>query len=354
MMGITRIEWTATVHQDGHISPGYSFNPWLGCQRVAVGCEKCYAEAFAKRTGMTKWGPNGTRVKTSESYWRKPLKWNRDAEAAEVRRRVFSASLADVFEDWTGDIHDHRGQRLWTPRHGSGFIAETPQGDFAGCRPATLDDVRADLFKLIDATPNLDWLLLTKRPENIRSMWPHFVRCRKCGVDSSHRLMKYCGDGSDKDNEHRWESAPRPNVWLGTSIANQDDADRNIPLLLACRDLAPVLFVSAEPLIGPVDLCHVQHDGTVEIDALNGTHGVHRPHGGKSASLDWCIVGCESGHKRRPMQTEWAESLARQCADAEVAFFMKQLEVNGKVTGDMELFPEQLRVREFATVEESQ
>lgn len=326
----SKIEWTYAT-----------FNPWVGCTKVAEGCTHCYAAAFAKRTGKAKWGPGGTRVKTSESYWQQPLKWNREAQKAGERRRVFSASLADVFEDWTGDIHDHRGQRLWTPRCGSGFIAETPQGDFAGCRPATLDDVRADLFKLIDATPHLDWQLLTKRPENIRRMWPA-VR--------EHYMPAYVSNGEIVGPDCESELY-RPNCWIGTSIANQEDADRNIPLLLACRDLAPVLFVSAEPLIGPVDLCHIQHDGTVEIDALNGTHGVHRPHGGKSAKIDWCICGCESGHKRRPMQTEWAESLARQCADSGVAFFMKQLEVNGKVTGDIDSFHEQLRIRELPNVE---
>lgn len=255
-----------------------TFNPWIGCSKVAQGCTNCYAEAFSKRTGMAKWGPAGTRVKTSESYWRQPLKWNRDAEAAGERRRVFCASLADVFEDWDGNIIDHTGELL------------------------LVGEVRQALFRLIDQTPWLDWLLLTKRPENIRRMWPPVPWTTEAS---------FC-------------QKPRPNVWLGTSIANQSDADRNLAALLGCRELAPVLFVSAEPLLGPVDLKHVQHEGVVEFDALNGTHGVLRPHRGESPRLDLVIVGGESGHHARPMHPAWARSLRDQCVAASVPFFFKQ------------------------------
>lgn len=259
----------------------HTFNPWIGCSKVAAGCEHCYAEALAKRTGLAEWGAQGTRVKTSESYWRKPLKWNRDAERDGVRRRVFCSSMADVFEDWRGEMIDHMGRIVYrTPSgvlRGAGKEAEMPHYGFTS---ATIGDLRIELFALIDDTPNLDWLLLTKRPENILRMWP-----------------------AGRTN--------RSNVWLGTSIASQHDAERNIPPLLKCRDLARVLFVSAEPLLGPVHL---------NANRL----GVRPWHDETWLAIDWLIVGGESGPHARLMHPEWARSLRDQCQAAGVPFFFKQ------------------------------
>src|ERR1051326_4190826 len=117
----SKIEWT-----------DHTFNPWTGCTKVSPACANCYAEAWAKRTNIVKWGPNAERRRTSESNWRQPLIWDCDAAKAGERKRVFCASLADVFED----------------------------------RPE-LEPWRRDLMRLILSTHNLDWLLLTKRPENI-------------------------------------------------------------------------------------------------------------------------------------------------------------------------------------------
>ena len=184
---------------------------------------------------------DGGRVVASESTWRAPLKWNAAAERDGVRRRVFCESLADVFEDWRGQVTTHNG--LWAI-HNRRFGEETDFGCArlgGGSDALYLDGVRRRLFRLIDATPHLDWLLLTKRPENIPAMIPT-TAVNHLGWNGT--LAGY------------WHQAKklRPNVWLGTSIASQADADRNIPLLLKCRDLSPVLFVSAEPLLGPVDL----------------------------------------------------------------------------------------------------
>ena len=121
----SRIEWTH-----------HTFNPWIGCQHVSSGCENCYAEKLAKWRGWAAWGPGEERVLTSEANWRLPLRWNRQAEEAGERRRVFCASLADVFD------------------------AHAPQG------------ARERLWELIRATPSLDWLLLTKLPHNVRRMLP--------------------------------------------------------------------------------------------------------------------------------------------------------------------------------------
>lgn len=266
-----------------------TFNPWLGCTRVAEGCKHCYAETLMdSRYGKAKWGPHGTRVLTSPANWRKPLQWNKAAEAAGVRQRVFCASLADVFEDWGGGMLDHHQVSAWR----KAIAGETPLvGDKV---PFRMNDARQHLFDLIDQTPWLDWLLLTKRPENVRQMWP---RCQDCGYtpqDAAEQMDHHLCAARGGRGWHR------PNVWIGCSISTQADADRNIHHLRACRELSPVLFVSGEPLLGPVDAGEW-------IDAI-----------------DWVIVGGESGPHARPMHPDWARQLRDQCQAAGVPFFFKQ------------------------------
>lgn len=263
-MSVTNIEWTATALPDGTSLPGYTFNPWIGCQKVSPGCDNCYAEAQNGRWSWNAagWGPHASRRRTSAGYWRQPLKWNREAEASGIRRKVFCASLADVFDN-----------------HNS--IAT---------------DWRLDLWLTIRETPHLDWLLLTKRPQNVRRYLP-----------------PGWGDG--------W-----PNVWLGVTAENQEEADRRIPILLSTP--AAVRFVSAEPLLGPVDFARsfdlpggweecfplgVPPDRMDEID------------GDPPPRLDWIIVGGESG--RAPRDNGFlanACAIRDQCKAAGVAFFGKQ------------------------------
>ena len=163
-MAQTKIEWTATVLPDGTVLPGYTFNPWIGCIKVSEGCEHCYAEALNHRWGHDNWGPAKTtqRVRTSENYWKQPLKWNKEAEKSGIRRKVFCASLADVFED-------NEQVKEW----------------------------RLELFELIDNTPHLDWLLLTKRIENVNKMLPF-----------NWQIMGYIPD----------------TVWMGVTLENNDIA----------------------------------------------------------------------------------------------------------------------------------
>lgn len=251
----------------------------MGCTKVAPGCKHCYAEReMDHRHGKVKWGPSGTRVKTSEKYWKEPLKWSRDAGLAGERQRVFCASLADVFEEWGLPIHDHKGQQLFV--HADYTISAEQHG-----RQANLGDIRRELFKLIDNTPNLDWLVLTKRPENIRRMLPGRSKCASW-PDCTH---------PDCIADHYYE-----NVWFGTSVSEQESAEKNIPELLKCRDLSPVLFLSAEPLLGPIDLFHFDR-------------------------VDWVICGGESGAEFRQMMTADALSLRDQCIKYDrIPFFFKQ------------------------------
>lgn len=333
----TAIEWTDAT-----------FNPWIGCTKVHEGCRHCYAEAdMDHRRGRARWGPQGTRSVTSEDYWMKPLKkWNRQAilkcvecgnkyttEAApkgatpvdhpwefecccgcnnyeSARPRVFCASLADVFEDWEGPMCDHEGRHLvHTP---VGWHAEDCE-ELESASRVTMADVRRRLFALIDDTPHLDWILLTKRPENIRRMWPMPINGHDYGsweqINRNNALRRAYGGSVPRFSD---DVGTRPNVWLLTSVSDQESADKQIPELLKCRDLSPVLGVSAEPLLGPIQM-------QPHIDPVTGN--VKLSHG---VDLDWVIVGGESGHKARPMHPDWVRTIRDQCQAAGVPFFFKQ------------------------------
>lgn len=261
----------------------HTFNPWRGCTKVSDGCKNCYAETMSRRNTKTlgMWGPSGTRVVASESQWRLPLKWDKAAKAAGERHRVFCASLADVLEDWQGPMLNAKGE-----------VLHRDEGKLDGNRPIGMFDMRRQLFETINATPHLDWLLLTKRPENARRMLP------------------------DRWLDIRWPH----NVWMGTSVENQSASDERIPHLLQIP--AKVRFLSMEPLLGPVT-----------VAAIGG--------------INWVIVGGESGQHARPMSLEWASSIREHCRAASVPFFFKQLGGRGDKGGKLENIPENLRVREF-------
>ncbi|MFP3428775.1 phage Gp37/Gp68 family protein [Paraburkholderia sp. SIMBA_061] len=251
----SKIEWT-----------DHTFNPWEGCQKVGPGCDHCYAETrnarFAGGTSIN-WGPGAPRRRTSPANWRKPLKWNREAGVfyAQHRRRqrVFCASLADVFENAV--------DRQW----------------------------RVDLFNLIEDTPNLDWLLLTKRIGNVLPMLEETAE-RRFDLDRLH--------------------APQlpDNVWLGATVVNQEEADRDIPKLLSIP--ARVRFLSMEPLLGAVDLRLESRNDIARWDGLGRDLPLRR--------IDWVIVGGESGRDARPMHPEWARDVRDQCEEAGVPFLFKQ------------------------------
>lgn len=288
-MAESSIEWT-----------DYTFNPWIGCEKCAAGCKNCYAEKNRFVVGKGDlWGKGSRRHITSDGYWRQPLRWNalaaglKGAVGFEHRPRVFCASLADVFED-REDLVEPR-KRLW---------------------------------HLIMQTPELDWLILTKRPENIERLSP----CVFPEMRGGFGLLK--------------------NVWLGTSASTQDDFDRNWQALV--RVAASVRFISFEPLLESIDAC-----------LWNYPAGI-RP--------DWIIVGGESGHGARPCDVQWIRWIVEQCQWSRCPVFVKQLgsyyvdAVNGvggvlanpdpqlvptirrlknRKGSDPAEWPEDLRVREF-------
>jgi protein gp37 len=221
----TKIEWA-----------DHTFNPWIGCTKVSPACDHCYAEVLmGQRYKRVRWGAGEARQRTSKANWRKPLAWNRKAGQAGCRPFVFCASLADVFDN------------------------EVDQG------------WRSDLFDLIEQTPQLVWLLLTKRVGNVLAM-----------VD---------------------RPLPR-NVAIGATMANQAEYERDIPKLLTVKSrLSPLFtFGSFEPLLGPVRL--------------------------DRRAPDWIIVGGESGHGARAMDLDWARALRDQSHSLQRVFNFKQ--VGGK------------------------
>jgi protein gp37 len=278
----------------------HTFNPWLGCTKISPGCDHCYAEAkMDKRLHRVHWGPGQPRVRTKT--WRDPVRWNGAHEAFYAahgrRQRVFCASLADVF--------DNEVPREW----------------------------RADLFSLVRSSPNLDWLLLTKRIGNAKAMIEQAMR----------------DQGDDTENAG-W---PWANVWIGATVVNQAEADRDIPKLLEVP--ARVRFLSIEPMLGQIDLTRVQWPGKHKVDVLRGgAWDVPSWHGGFTNHSDmgrvhWVIAGGESGPNARPAHPDWFRSLRDQCAAAGVPFFMKQMGGARDKRGALADLPEDLRVREFPT-----
>jgi protein gp37 len=227
----SKIEWT-----------DHTFNPWIGCTKVSPACDNCYAEAMMdKRYGRVQWGAGNPRVRTSASNWRLPFRWNDQARQAGTRPFVFCASLADVF--------DNEVDPQW----------------------------RADLFDLITLTPNLVWLLLTKRISNVSKM-----------LDV---------DGLPS------------NVALGATMANQEEYDRDSWRLAALKqDLNPLFtFGSFEPLLGPILL--------------------------STYAPDWIIVGGESGGNARPMELDWARGLQEDAMHLGRVFNFKQVGGRGNDKG---------------------
>lgn len=227
----TKIEWC-----------DHTFNPWIGCTKVSPACDNCYAEHLMdRRMGRAKWGAGQPRSRTSAANWREPLKWQRRAVRDGTRPFVFCASLADVFDN------------------------EVPA------------EWRVDLFDLIDATPNLVWLLLTKRIGNVR------------------RMME----------GRNWPA----NAALGATMCNNEEYRRDAPKLVDAKAALDPLFTfgSFEPLLGPIGL------------------GDDAP--------DWVIVGGESGPHARPMESHWADHMLSGCFILNRIFNFKQMGGGGADKG---------------------
>lgn len=235
----------------------HTFNPWWGCVKVSPGCDHCYAETLAHRWNYPVWGSRADRRSFGEKHWNQPRNWNRTAEVMGIRYRVFCGSMCDIFE---------------------------PRPD--------LDEPRDRLFEVIDATPHLDWLLLTKRIE----LAPRYL--------FSH-----------------WTTLPA-NVWVGMSAEDQKRYDQRIDALLGIP--CAVRFISAEPLLGPIKM--------------------------RGRYCDWLIVGGESGPGCRFMPDSWALDLLVQCQSLNIPYFLKQLGGWPDKRDDLAKFPPRLQVQQFPRV----
>lgn len=257
----TKIQWT-----------DHTFNGWRGCDEDSPGCDNCYARTMSLRNPavLGVWGEFGTRVVAVQKQWDLLNTYQKSAIAGGERQRVFCHSLSDVFEDFKGAMITPKGDPYWWC-HGSLSNNPLPMGELPeGCKLATMGDMRRRLFDSIDDCPDLNFQLVTKRPQNVRGL----------GM---------------------WPGGYRDNVWILASVEDQAAAERRIPELLLCRSLCPVLGLSVEPLIGPLDL-------TPWID-----------------QLDWVIVGGESGHSARPCNLKWIHDVLIQCQAADVPCYVKQL-----------------------------
>ncbi len=322
-----------------------TFNHVRGCSEVSPGCAFCYAKTLAKRNPATLgvWGDEGTRVLASDLMWKQPIKWQEEyllqLQDWELTRfddeddprpaspLVFNASLADWAEDWRGSIVDSKGHVVHCCSQCGGLSADRsycPACTQVGAsRHATMSDVRHRLFKLIQKTSELTWLMLTKRPENISKFWPR-AGFPDAGVPGTLGRRLYL-----------------ENVWLGTTCENQKFAELRIPQLLKAATLSKALFLSVEPMLGPVSL----YEAFYKTGNRWSSAGLTDAENGKG--IDWVIVGCESGAQRRPMDLSWARKLMDECQRERVAFFVKQLEIDGAVTDDIAEFPADLQIREF-------
>lgn len=246
----TKIQWC-----------NHTFNPWMGCTKVSEGCKNCYAENWAQTQGKGV-GIEWNNIPTLRKDWKPPKKWNKQ-NAGRDRAPVFCASLADVFDE---NVPSEWRQRLWD---------------------------------LIRETPNLAWLLLTKRPQNVTSMLPS-------------------------------DLASADHIWVGCSVETQKRADERLPIMQSL----PVKnkFLSVEPLLEFVSL---------DLQGIN-----------------WVIVGGESGLEARRFDLEWAIALGEQCRKAQTPFFFKQagsnpywqgkhLKLNDKSGGDLSELPRECNIREF-------
>lgn len=295
MSELTKIEWAT-----------HTFNPWEGCTKVSPGCAHCYAEARNQRFSKgANWGKGKPRRRTSFVNWKKPIKWSRECAENEThpanrfleRPRIFP-SLCDIFD------------------------SEVPI------------EWLADYLQLVFTTQNLDHLILTKRPEDCLTRI-HSAR-DKCFYGARPWIQSWL-DGS----------APA-NVWIGTSVEDQQRADERIPALLKIP--ARVRFLSIEPLLAPVDIVNALPPPPANVSFKPGTGWAHL--------IQWIICGGESGKGARPCHIEWIRSIVAQCKAAGVPCFTKQAGSNAWLDGkqikfrhpkggDISELPQDIQIREF-------
>jgi len=282
----SNIEWT-----------DHTFNPWRGCTKVSPGCANCYAETLSKRNPklLGEWGPGKPRVLASEKMWREPLKWN--------EQTLYQCS--SCWQTYHRNSRQSSGWECYCSESEPTVCETRRMRVFCASLADWLDDevsiewlVR--LLMLIRETPNLDWLLLTKRPQNFKKRMQVALKLVLKATGGEP-----CNEADFIDGWINKQDTIPPNVWIGTTVEDQQRANERIQELLKIP--AMVRFLSCEPLLDHVDLTQRQGVGFAIPE------GIH-----------WVICGGESGPKARPMHPDWARSLRDQCRSAGVPFFFKQ------------------------------
>ena len=280
----SKIEWTH-----------HTFNAWTGCTKVSIGCDHCYAESWAKRSGLVEWGSGKPRKLTTDANWRQPLKWNREAKEEGVRCRVFCSSLADVF--------DNEIDPSWRKR----------------------------LFDLVRQTPSLDWIIVTKRIGNAMTMLP--ADWGAAGYPNVWLLATVCNQAeADRDVPKLLRT---PAAVHGLSIEP----------MLEPIDLSKIPWSESDgyAVTGnfwryACDNCHgfkgglydfvpppeYQGDDCDKVCPVCKSDKLIIERDKSTPGIDWVIVGGESGAHSRPMDDEWVIKLLYQCREYKVPFFFKQ------------------------------
>lgn len=270
-MGKSKIEWTERT-----------YNFLSGCNKVSPGCLYCYAERLFPRVYP------GRR-------------------------------FIDL------EVHEKRLLQPMSVKKASMFFVNSMSDTFHSDVPFEILD---KAFAVMALSGRHKFQVLTKRHKRMqayigrlaKSIAPLEKAARDMGYTFNHEGISFL----------KW---PIPNIWLGVSVENQRTANERVPVLL--KTDAAIRFVSYEPALEYVDFHHLNFDREVEVDALNGTHGVIRPHGGKNNKIDWLIMGGESGSKARMMEPDWARTVKNQCLEAGTAFFMKQMTKKAEIPVDL-------------------
>ncbi|RTY65541.1 DUF5131 family protein [Flavobacterium sp. LB2P53] len=268
----SKIEWTH-----------HTANLWWGCTKVHAGCDNCYALALAKRYGKDVWGNDKPR-RLIQNVWKEIEKYQKQAAAEGEIHRVFVGSMMDIFEK-PMPLVDHKGIPY----------SET-ESEFWNT-----GQLRDKFFnEVVPNSPNLMFLLLSKRPSNINKYIPE-----------------------------SWKKNPPKNVMFGTSPVNQETADKLIVQLAKVNGLR---FLSVEPQLDRIDMIAKINDGTdkVLLDLV-----------------DWVISGGESGHGKRPFDCDWARLIRDDCKTKGVPFFFKQID-------KIKVIPDDLMIREFPISKQKQ
>jgi len=322
----TPISWT---HRAG--TRGRTWNPTDGCQVCSPGCANCFAMRFAGRFSKPGLRYHGlvTIAKNKRAIWTgegrfdigklaKPLSWKQPST-------IFVNSMSDLFYE---EFSNEQIAAVF------GVMAACPQ----------------HVFQILTkrARRMREWFAWVDRESRHRGSWttPHWSIIEDAARDELVAGGSRWGKRFPATAAGR--SWPLSNVWLGTSTENQETFDERVEYLLACP--AAIYFLSVEPLLGPIDASHAlrrmlrTHDGRLlrnDHPDARSTGGVWRRH------VDQVIVGAESGPGARPCDDAWLRSLRDQCRAAGVAFFVKQLVVDGRLRKDKREFPADLRIQEF-------